>query len=281
MKLKWLLPLVFLFINRCQENALQKPVNPKRIISLAPSITEELFLLGVGDRLLAVTVFCKEPPEVKYIPKIGTILEPNLERIIMLQPDLVIATEDANRRESIRIIKGAGIKVFVHRSSRDFEGICRNFLELSRIFRREKKARTIIEKIKSKINSLQGKINQKGLKKVFLFLQSQPLITASRGTFLDEMITLAGGINIAHGLRPRYPIYSLEGLLRADPDVIIGLKMRKDEDLKWLERFKMLSAVRNKRIYFIDPDEICRPTPVCFLKGLKKLIMLIHHEDNI
>jgi iron complex transport system substrate-binding protein len=251
------------------------------IISLAPSITESIYLLGAQDKLIGVTTFCKYPPEAQTKQKIGTMLLPNLEKIIQLSPHLILATFEGNPQEQIARLKDAGLNVFVFGKCKNFLDISNNFLTLAKLVGKSQKAYDIIKKLRSRIATVKNKTKNTHPVKVFCQIGIRPLVTAAGDTFIDQMIYLAGGINIAHEKNVRYPLYNVEEVIKQNPDVIIIAKGHADRKdiIKFWQEFKTINAVKNNRIYLIDARKICCPTPLAFVEGLEELASLLHPRD--
>jgi iron complex transport system substrate-binding protein len=250
------------------------------IVSLAPSITESIYLLGAQDKLVGVTTFCKYPPEAQKKQKIGTLLSPNIEKIIKLSPRLVLATVEGNPQEQIMRLKETGLNVFVFGRSKNFQDISNHFLSLGKLVNKSRVAHDIIKKLERRIAIVKNKVKNTTPAKVFCQIGIKPLVTAAKDTFIDEMIHLAGGINIAHKKNIRYPLYNIEEVIKQNPDVIIITKGHADEKdiIKFWQEFKTISAVKNKRIYMIDARKICCPTPLAFVEGLEEIAFLLHPE---
>ena len=253
---------------------------PQRIISLAPSITEELYLLGLGDRVVGVTIYCEYPPEVKKKEKIGTLLSPNIEKIVTLNPDLILATMDGNRPEVLSRLSSLGLRVFTFEPAKNFQDISRDFLLLGKLVSKEKEAGKLLSKARGEIEEIKEKVRGLPKVKVFWEVGAKPLVSVAKGTFADEIISLSGGINIAHESGSRYPRYSLEEVLRQNPEVIILVTMGDvtEQEIKIWKEFKSLKAVNNNRIYVVDADLVCRATPVRFQEALRKIASLLHPE---
>jgi iron complex transport system substrate-binding protein len=255
---------------------------PTRLISLAPSLTKLIYLLGEEERLVGVTVYCDYPPAAKKKEKIGTVLHPNLEKIVKLRPDLVLATREGNRPQTIKKLKSLNIKVFVFKKRQSLAEINRDLLLMAKILEKEKEAEKIIQKVEAEISEIQRKMKKVALKRVFWQVGSTPLVTASEKTFAHQIISLAGGINIAAPLKPRYPRLSLEEVIIQNPEVIIIVEMGqqiKVEIKKW-QKFNTLSAVKNKAIYSIPSYLVCSPDPVIFVQAVKEVARLIHPEQD-
>jgi len=252
---------------------------PQRIISLGPSITEQIYLLGAENKLIANTIYCKKPPQAKEKEKIGTVVEVNLEKIVGLKPDLVLATSLTNRKAKEKL-KNLGIEVAVFPEPETFTQICSQFLELGRLTGKEKKAEEIVKSVKSKVASIKNEVENLQKSKVFIQLGARPLFAATGASFVNDFIEFAGGINIAK--EARTGIYSREQVLKKNPDVIIiatmGIAGEKEKGA-W-ERYKSLKAVGKNRIYIIDSYKLCSPTPISFVETLEELVKILHPEGR-
>jgi len=249
----------------------------KRIISLSPALTEEIYLLGIEDKLVGCTIYCKRPPSAQKKEKVGNVVEVNVEKIISLRPDLVLATELTDPKD-IEKLKALGISVINFPTPRNFSEICEGFLRLARIVRREQKAKEIVEEANKEIETIKEMVKDLPKPKVFVQIGARPLFTVTKDSFIHNLIELAGGINIASSAKTG--LYSRENVIRKDPDVIIIASMGitgKKEKKHW-EAYKTLKAVKGERIYFIDASEVCSPTPLSFVEALKEIVELIHPE---
>ncbi|OIN97207.1 hypothetical protein AUJ66_04040 [Candidatus Desantisbacteria bacterium CG1_02_38_46] len=253
---------------------------PQRIISLSPSITESLFELGIGDRIVGVTIYCNRPPEAKSKEKVGTLLNVNLEKIITLKPDIIFIGEEGNRPEIIRKLRKVSINVFAFGKVENFKKACQDFQMLGEIAGRKNRAKNIVKEITKKMEEIKKRIKNMPPVKVFCQLGSDPIVTAGKGTFIDELIHIAGGINIAHNITQRYARFSREQVIKKNPDVIIIVTMGEytEKEKKTWYKFKELPAVKNNRIYIIDADLVCRPAPTVLIEGLKEIAKCIHQE---
>lgn len=251
-----------------------------RIISLVPSITEELYLLGVEEKIIAVTNYCDYPPEAKKKEKVGTLLEPNIEKILSLKPDIVFASLAAQDRNTINRLEKMGINIFTFREVKNFEDISHNFLLLARISGEETKAKKFLSRQEKEIKLIKQKVEKLPKVKVFLELGAKPLITAGRNTFIDEIVNLAGGVNIFQETKVEYPRISLEEVIQRNPEVIILATMGEitEQETKFWQKYRNLEAVKRNQIYTLDANIICRPTPVRYVEGLKKITEFLHPE---
>ncbi|MCM8826451.1 MAG: ABC transporter substrate-binding protein [Candidatus Omnitrophica bacterium] len=249
---------------------------PQRIISLGPSITEELYLLGVEDKIVGVTTYCKRPPQAIRKEKVGTVIEVNVEKIFNLKADLILATPLAQQKD-LEKLKKLGIKVITFPSAKNFTEICEQFLELGRIVGKEREAKEIIEKVVNFLTSIREKIKDLDKPKVLIQVGVKPLWIATKDTFINDFIEFAGGENV--GIIGK-GIYSREKVLMDNPDVIVittmGIIGEKEKET-W-QRYKTISAVKNNRIYIFDSYKLCSPTPLSFIETLEELVGILHPE---
>jgi iron complex transport system substrate-binding protein len=252
---------------------------PRRIISLSPAMAEELYLLGAGDRLVGCTVYCQRPPEIKVKEKIGTALEVNLEKIVSLKPDLVLAISLTSPMVKEKL-KKMGIEVIAFSTPSNFGQICRQFLDLGRLVGRLEEAKKIIQEAQDKVDSIRKRTGRLPHPKVLVQIGAKPLFVATSRYFINDYIEFAGGVNVAK--KAKEGIYSREEVLRANPDVIIIVTMGivgEDEKKVW-KRFKTLNAAKNDRIFIVDSHNFCNPTPVSFAQTLEELVGILHSEER-
>ena len=250
---------------------------PKRIISLAPSVTEELYLLGVEDSLVGNTTYCVTPPEAVAKEKVGDITRINLEKIVSLKPDLVLATSLTNSK-AIQKLKNLGIEVMIFPAPKNYAYLCDQFLTLGKAVGKEAEAKAIIAVSKEKVMAIKAVTAGLDKPKVFIEIGAKPLFTANRDYFINDFVDMAGGVNIAQDAK--LGTYSREEVLRKNPDVIIivmmGIAVGKEKEV-W-QKFKDLNAVRDNRIYVIDSRKVCSSTPVTFVETLNEIAGLLHPE---
>lgn len=235
---------------------------PQKVVSLAPSITETLFFLGLGGNIVGVTRYCNFPPEAQGKSIVGGVIDPNYEVIVSLKPELVIMTVEGNTREAFDKLLEIGIKVFVT-NPRDFEGIFKTIKDFGKIFGVEARADHLIDSLKSEIGSIEKKNRFEKKLRVLVLLSLNPLITAGKNTFINEIIERAGGINIGGRLKQNYPVLNREEILKVNPDIIILTEpnIEVKDLLKVFPEWKFVNAVKKGMIYKIDPDIVMRPSP--------------------
>jgi len=273
MRYWWIVIFMFFFssaIARTQDNS------PQRIISLAPSLTDELYLLGVEDKISGVTTYCLRPASAQKKEKVGTVTDVNIEKIVSLKPDLVLTTSLTNPK-AIERLKNLGIKTVNFPQAENFTQLCAQFLELGKLLGREREAEEITKKAKEKVDVIKEGARKLSKPKVFIQIGVRPLFTATNRSFLNDFIEFAGGINIAS--RAKAGLYSYEKVLQSNPDIIVIAAMGiTGEEKKVWEKYKSLNAVKNKRIYIIDSDKFCSPTPISFTEALEEIVGILHPE---
>ncbi|ADH86253.1 ABC transporter substrate-binding protein [Desulfurivibrio alkaliphilus] len=254
------------------------PATPRRVVSLAPSITEMIFALEQQELLLGTTQFSNYPPAAREIPRIGSYVLPDLERIVALSPDLVLATRDGNPRRLINRLEALGIPVFAI-DPRNLAEIKTSLLVLGEVLNATDQANALATDIEQRLAQLQAQmrhIEHRPL--VFFQVDAAPMVSIGEETFLHELIELAGGRNAAAG-GPAYPRYGWEEILNLQPEVVIITSMAggqsPEELLRMWQRWPQLQAVQNNRLHVVDADLFDRPTHR-LLDGLEILAKLIH-----
>jgi ABC-type Fe3+-hydroxamate transport system substrate-binding protein len=249
--------------------------SPRRIVSLGPTITEKLYLLGAQDELVGVTTYCERPPEARAKEKIGNVTQVNIEKVVQLKPDLVLATPLTGERTAERL-KHLGLRVVVFKDPNSFAEMNQQFLELGRIVGRAKQASEIVRASEQKVERIKSRVKGLPRPKVFVQIGARPLFTATKDSFLNDFIEFAGGTNIAAGAKTG--LYSREEVLWQDPDVIIVVTMglAAENEKKGWRRFKSISAVKHDRIVKMDPYKTCSPTPETFVEALEEMAKALH-----
>jgi iron complex transport system substrate-binding protein len=256
------------------------PVSPNRVISLAPSITEIVFTLECEKLLKGVTTYSDYPPEAQNLPKVGSYVYLDLEKIVSLKPDLCIGIKDGNPKEIVLRLESLGIPVYaVHPKS--LQSIRTTVLEIGELLGASEKAKQVSKQMQLQIEQAQQLTAQlENRPRVFFQIGISPIVSAGSDTFLNELIEIAGGINVA-AKYTSYPRFSTEEVVVAEPDVIIITSMARKkafEQVKEMWRqWPNMPAVKNDRIFLVDSDLFDRPTPR-LLEGLKVLAELIHPE---
>ena len=251
---------------------------PQRIVSLVPAVTEQLFLLEMADEIVGVTTYCQRPPQAQTKEKVGTVIDVNIEKIIELRPDLVIASRLTDRKQ-IRKLRGLGLSVEVFDAPVDFQGLCESFLALSSMVGKEQKAREVLASAKTKLETVRQDIQGVAKRRVFVQIGANPLFTANGDSFINDVVEYAGGINIAGDAKTG--IFSREEVIERNPDIILvvtmGIVGEKEKEV-WL-RYKTMNAIKNRRIFTVDSNRVCSPTPVTFVETVKELVRIFHAQQ--
>jgi iron complex transport system substrate-binding protein len=252
---------------------------PTRIVSLAPSVTEILFAIGLHEQIVGVTDFCDYPPEAKQKPKVG-YTHPNIEVIVTLQPDLVLAPRAFLRADLLAKLEQLKIPTFIV-DPESFEEIPSRIQTIGRIVNRSASADVVAMEMRQRIAAIRSKTEALSRVRVLYVLNSQPLITVGPGSYIHQVINIAGGSNIASLTTVPYPHLNMETVLKEDPEIIIfpigkaeGIPL--SEQQQWL-RWTSLSAVKQGRLHQISADVLNRPGPR-IVEGLEALARIIHPE---
>ncbi|WP_309492925.1 cobalamin-binding protein [Candidatus Hecatella orcuttiae] len=258
---------------------------PERIVSLAPSTTEILFALGLGDKVVGVDTYSDYPPEAADIePKVGGFANINIEVVVGLEPDLVLATGGVQEK-FVERLEELGITV-IALSPQDMEDILNDIILVGEATGREEAAEKLVEELRQRIAAITEKteaIPREERPKVYYEVWHDPLMSAGPGSFAHSLIELAGGVNIFEDAATKYPEVSLETVLSRNPDVIIitppdaPMPGVSPEELKARPGWSEIEAVKNDRIYQIHPDLLSRPGPR-IVNGLEALAKAIHPE---
>jgi ABC-type Fe3+-hydroxamate transport system substrate-binding protein len=236
---------------------------PKRIISLAPNVTEILYELGLSERIIAVTSFCDYPEEAKAKPKIGGMSNPSLERVVSLKPDIVIMTTDGNPKVFAERLQAFRIRTYVFRA-RTLSELPHGISDLGSVLGVQEKADTLAQEIQSSLRKLtQSTPHASRKEKVLFIIWPEPLIVAGPGTAIDDAITILGHHNIAADSKSSYPKYSIEEIILRSPDVIFigkGHANMRDMSKGLLTKLSGVPAVRNQRVFFVS-DNLYRLGP--------------------
>jgi iron complex transport system substrate-binding protein len=252
---------------------------PTRIVSLAPSITETLYAIGSGDQIVGVTDFCNFPPEAQSKPKVG-YSHANIESIVALQPDLVLAPREFLRADVLGKLEQLKIPTFIV-EARTVDDIPVKIQTIGRMLERSQAADRVAMEVRQRLKALHSRTQKLAPRRVLYVLSSLPLITVGPGSFIHQLIELAGGENVAAGAPSSYPRLSIEEVLTKDPEIIIfpvgsveGIPP--DQQELW-RRWPSISAVRHGRFHQISSDLLNRPGPR-MPEGLELLTRIIHPE---
>jgi iron complex transport system substrate-binding protein len=265
-----------------------------RIISLAPSVTEVLYALGVGDRLVAVSRHCDYPAAAKLLPRAGDYLRPSIETIISLTPDVVIGVETPANREKVQELRRLGVRIEIV-PEHTLADAWRAIRIVGRLVGKSAEAAALIERLQGELAAVAASVATQKRRRVLFVVGHDPLVAVGQGLFLDELITIAGGENVtrklgsfagdeaghAAALGP-WPRLSLETVIAASPEVIIDGAMGSEsaESLEgWWAAYRSVPAVRDGRIRPQQGDALLRPGPRLG-EAAREMARLVHGDDG-
>ena len=250
---------------------------PQRIISLAPSVTETLFALGLGDKVVGVTAYCDFPEAAKAKEKVGDTLNPNPERLIALKPDLIVITTSSQLEKLARQLGELNIPVYVT-NPRSVAEVVASIRKLGEATGATAEAEKIAAQMQTRISEVETRVAALPKPRVLYVLQTAPLITAGRNTFINDLIRLAGGESVTGNEPADYPQLSRETAIARAPEIIVapsshGTELVKETDLR--RDFAATPAIKANRIVWVNPDLVDRPGPR-IVDGLKQLAEGLH-----
>ena len=250
---------------------------PTRIVSLAPSITEMLFAIGAGGQVAGVTQFCDFPPDAAQKPKVG-YANPNVESLVALQPDLILAPKEFLKPDMLASLDSLRIPLFVL-SGESVDDIFSHIQTLGRMTDHQAEAAALVMDVRREIATVKQRVQGQPPVRVLYVLNSQPLITVGPGSFIDQLIGLAGGLNVAAKSGMPYPRLSMETVLVEDPEVLVfpvgpAEGIPESEQQAW-RRWSGMSAIKHARTHQISADLLNRPGPRIG-QALERLAALLH-----
>src|SRR5512136_3043764 len=247
---------------------------PQRIISLAPSNTEILFALGLGDKVVGVTNLCDYPPEALNKTKVGEYVDPDIEKIVALDPDLILVAH-GTPMEVVNSMAGLGLTVFGIKTT-DLDDLLGDIRTIAEITDKELEAQALTVEMESRIEAVTNQTDELEQRpRVFYIVWHDPLWTAGSGTFIHELIEKGGGVNICQNMTG-YPTISIEEVIARDPEIIIT----SESSYEWAMNATQLvstNASQTGRIYTLDDDLVQRPGPR-LVEGLEWFAHFIHPE---
>jgi iron complex transport system substrate-binding protein len=254
-------------------SAYSQPAN--RVISLAPSITENIYLFGASDKLVGCTSYCMlAVNDGKEI--VGSTIDINMEKIMMLKPDLVLAMM-LTKPQDLATLKRLGIKVELIPTPKNFDEICSQTIGIAGLLGVGNTAKVLVQKSKQTVDSLKNiSAKNKNTQKIFFQLGANPIFTVLENTFMNDYILLCNGENIANGLTKGS--VTRESILMKNPDVIIIATMGGfgAEEKKVWETYRGLAAAEKNKIFLIDSNTACSPTPDNFVKAFADVVKFVN-----
>jgi iron complex transport system substrate-binding protein len=235
-------------------------------------VTEALFALEAGDRVVGVTSYCDYPPAARQKESVGDTLKPSVERIVTLKADLVIVSTASQVESSVQKLDELGIPVYVT-NPRNIEGVLESIAAIGGIIGVAGVARQLTDKLRSRISSIESRLADRTRPSVFVILGTEPLITAGGASFINDLVNRAGGNSISSDVNGDYPQYSLETAVAKQPEIIF---LQAGGNVL-PERLRQTPAAHAGRVYRLDDDLLLRPGPRV-VDGLEQMAARIHPE---
>jgi iron complex transport system substrate-binding protein len=256
------------------------PDQPRRVVALAPNVAELVFLLGREELLKGVTQYSNEPPAARELPRVGSYVRLDIEKILALKPDLCLAVKDGNPLAVIERLVGLGIAVYVV-DPKNLEEIMTMVTGLGEVLGAAERATRIVADMRDRLARVEARVAPSPERPgVFFQIDAAPIVSAGSQTFIDELISRAGGRNLAAGGQP-YPRFGWEEILRLAPEVVIVASMAGGHSVAELKsgwrQWPQIPAVKNERIYVVEADLVDRPSPR-LVEGLEAFARIIHPE---
>ncbi len=248
-----------------------------RIVSLAPANTEIAYAVGAGAKMVAGTSYDDYPAAAKSLPKVGDFSNPSVEKIASFNPDLVLATGGVQAGLRSKLEK-LGVQVYVVDPT-TYAGVMTDIANVGKLAGTSAAAQQVVATMQKAEADVQAKVASAAKVPTFVEIYSKPLMTAGKGTFISDMVGIAGGANLGDSAGTGFPNFSSEVLLKDDPAVYIADSgsMSKPGDLSSRPGFSSLTAVKDGHVYVIQDDLIARPGPR-LAQGLAQLARMIHPE---
>ncbi|HPO90376.1 MAG TPA: helical backbone metal receptor [Victivallales bacterium] len=264
--------LIYYFPSNAEEN------KTKKIISLSPSATEQIFVLGRGDDLVACSEYCIHPPQAQNKEKIGSLLSVNIEKILTLNPDIIV-TSYHTKPIIIEKLKSFGFEILIQNTPSNFDEFYMQFIELAEKINEKKRAIEITKSAKNKlikISNLLSPLKQKP--KALIQIGVKPIYLAGDELFVSDFIKYSGATNLLKNKRSG--TYSREFIISEKPDfifIVISGAMAEEEKRQW-EKFDSIPAVQNSRVYTLDSYQICSPNPIKLPDTVAKIAKILHPD---
>jgi iron complex transport system substrate-binding protein len=254
------------------------PSHIERIVSLAPNVTEIVYAIGAGDRLVGDTEYCNYPSEAKQVAKVGDTLHPSAERIVALRPQVVLVSTASQLESFTTLLAEHQIAVFVT-DAHDLEGVFHSIQDLGDLFGEQPRAEQVVANLRARTAAVENAVNTSKPVRVFYQLSDRPLYTAGRDSFTTDLIRRAGGVSVTANVPGAWPRFSDESALASQPEAIIlptgGSIGTANSEVA--EPLKKSTAFRSGRVYKINDDHLSRPGPR-LVDGLEELARALHPE---
>lgn len=252
------------------------PVKIERVVSLAPNLTENVFAVGAGERLVGVTTYCNYPEDAKKIQKIGDTISPNLETIVALKPQLVLVSTASQIESFTRRMEEQKIPVYIT-NPKTFEDVLKNLRDLGDLLGTKDKAEKLAKDLEARVGDVEARVGNQNQVRVFVQISREPLFTIGRDSFVTNLIDRAGGVSVTDDVPEAYPKISKETALAAEPEAIIlsvDDSMGEGNNVP-ADALKDSPAAKNNRVYKINGDWLTRPGPR-LVDGLEAIAKALH-----
>ena len=276
------LTIIFLFLiitHDNKKNSYNIPKNINKIVSLSPSITRQIVDLGAESLLVGVTRY--HPPLKSKVSIIGSLIHPNIEKIVMLKPHIIFSSEHDNKIQFNERIKESDLALYSFKRVNNFYSLCKNFMQLGKMLNKEKKSKELIETYKLKLNQ-KLKLNRKYV--IAMFISESPIMGISNTSFIGNAINKTGAINAFKDITFPYPLLSLEHIVLLNPDVVVSVTYnikRKESDLKKvLKKVTKLKVNIRDSFYTIPANDISYYTPSVYVKIVGYLKNILSKEEK-
>ncbi len=254
---------------------------PKRIISVSPSATEILGVIDADSLLVGVSQYSYYPPSVTALPKVGSYVNPNIEQIITLNPDLVVMSFDGAPRRDVDKLRKLSLNVAVLRSEK-FSDIIKNINWLGDVLEHQTEAKEAAENLVNRYEQIRSLVKEIPKPSTFYSIALNPIISVGAQSFINDLIHDAGGVNITGDIDQAYPCVTIESVIVKSPDVLLfssgmGNELDMENQLPFWKRWKNIPAVRNQMFVEVDHDIINRPGPRV-VQALASIAQQLHPE---
>ena len=250
------------------------PDHPHRLICLTPSVADALYALGAESDVVGVSDYTKYPPQARQKPSIGLPLNPSLETILLLHPDLAVGSVDLPP-SNLKGFERLGIPVFLIKPV-GIGGVYSSLLDLGKALDREAEAEKLVARLRGRVEAIRARVQGKDRVRVFMLIWADPIVTVGKDAFITDLISAAGGESVTGNLPHEYPEISFETVVAMAPESILLIRASKMSvaNLEGRAGWDSLPAIRNHRLYYID-DRLNLPSPVA-IDALEDLARQFH-----
>ncbi len=250
------------------------PRDVKRVVSLAPNLTEMIYAVGGGEKLVGDTTYCDFPEAAKSVQKIGDTMSPNMEAIIALHPDVVFVSTASQIEAFMRTLAERNIAVYVV-DAKSVEEVLASIQTIGDILGTKTEADKTVAALKERLDAVRAQVRGKAVRRVFVQISKEPLFTAGRNAYLNEAVQIAGGESVTRDVPGAYPKLSRETALKLDPDAIIISDNEGNHEPN--SAFAKSAAVKNGQVFRVNADLLSRPGPR-IVDGIEAVARDLHPE---